>query len=164
MADRSIRTVEVYSHPYEINGQRRLLSVIQDITPGRNLDQGMWHFTQRLEEMVEARAAEARTRTQIILILLVGGLLVTSGAALALALTIRRRKRAEDRLRAFTRDVEAFLAQTSDFVYFKDIESRLRFCSQTLAQITGHASWREMIGKHDREIFPADTARIYYIS
>ena len=160
-ADRSIRTVEVYSHPYEIKGQRFLLSIIQDITPGRNLDQGMWHFTQRLEEMVETRTAEARTRNQIILILLVGGLLITSGAALALALTIRRRKRAEEQLRAFTRDVEAFLAQTSDFVYFKDAESRLRFCSQTLAQITGHASWREMIGKHDREIFPADTARIY---
>ena len=30
-ADRSIRTVEVYSHPYEIKGQRFLLSIIQDI-------------------------------------------------------------------------------------------------------------------------------------
>lgn len=35
------------------------------------------------------------------------------------------------------------------------------FCSQTLANITGHASWKDMIGKHDRDLFPADTAKIY---
>ncbi|MFZ1245453.1 MAG: response regulator, partial [Azonexus sp.] len=51
--------------------------------------------------------------------------------------------------------------QTTDFVYFKDINSRFRFCSQTLADITGHASWRDMIGKHDREVFPPDTAQLY---
>lgn len=61
----------------------------------------------------------------------------------------------------FAVDFEAFLEQTSDFVYFKDQESRFRFCSQTLANITHHASWRDMIGKHDLEVFPPETARIY---
>ena len=74
---------------------------------------------------------------------------------------ITERKQAERKLAEFNRDFEAFLDQTSDFVYFKDANSRFRFCSQTLAQITGHASWHDMIGKHDREVFPPDTARIY---
>jgi len=74
---------------------------------------------------------------------------------------ITDRKQAEKKLADFNRDFEAFLYQTTDFIYFKDAASRFRFCSQTLADITGHASWRDMIGKHDREVFPPDTARLY---
>jgi len=74
---------------------------------------------------------------------------------------ITARNEADAKLQAFSRDFEAFLDQTTDFVYFKDLDSRIRFCSQTLADITGHRSWRDMVGKHDREIFPPDTAKIY---
>lgn len=58
-----------------------------------------------------------------------------------------------------TRDFEGFLQQTTDFIYFKDANSRIRFCSQTLADVTGHVHWRDMVGKMDRDIFPADTAK-----
>lgn len=54
-----------------------------------------------------------------------------------------------------------FLEKTTDFIYFKDQEGRFRFCSQTMADITGHASWRDMIGKHDLDVFPKETAQIY---
>jgi PAS domain S-box-containing protein len=74
---------------------------------------------------------------------------------------ITDRKLAETKLADFNRDFEAFLNQTTDFIYFKDAESRFRFCSQTLADITGHASWRDMIGKNDRDVFPLETARLY---
>jgi hypothetical protein len=74
---------------------------------------------------------------------------------------ITARKQAEAKLQRFSRDFEAFLDQTTDFVYFKDADSRIRFCSQTLAVITGHRDWREMVGKHDREIFPAAMAQVY---
>ncbi|MDD2701502.1 MAG: CHASE domain-containing protein [Sideroxydans sp.] len=74
---------------------------------------------------------------------------------------ITKRKLAEAQLRELNRDFVSFLEYTTDFVYFKDKDSRFRFCSQTLAKITGHASWRDMIGKHDREVFPPDTARVY---
>ena len=67
---------------------------------------------------------------------------------------ITERKKAEQELRELNRDFVIFLENTTDFVYFKDNNSRFRFCSQTLANITGHASWRDMIGKHDLEVFP----------
>lgn len=70
-------------------------------------------------------------------------------------------RKVEEELAAFNRNFEAFLDQTSDFIYFKDINSRFIFCSQTLAAVTGHRNWREMVGKHDREVFPPDTAKIY---
>lgn len=71
------------------------------------------------------------------------------------------RKRIETQLGELNRDFVSFLENTTDFIYFKDKDSRFRFCSQALAKITGHASWRDMIGKHDLEVFPADTAQIY---
>lgn len=74
---------------------------------------------------------------------------------------ITERKVAEQRLQALNRDFIILLESTTDFIYFKDRDSRIRFCSQTMAEITGHQSWRDMIGKHDREIFPEATARIY---
>jgi PAS domain S-box-containing protein len=75
---------------------------------------------------------------------------------------ITQRKLAEIAISELNRDFVAFLENTSDFIYFKDNNSCFRFCSQTLANITGHASWRDMIGKHDRDVFPKDTAQIYY--
>jgi len=59
-------------------------------------------------------------------------------------------------------DFLTLLAHTSDFIYFKDKDSRIRFCSQAMANLCGYRDWREMIGKHDFEIFPEETARIYY--
>ncbi len=72
------------------------------------------------------------------------------------------RRKAEMTLRELNKDFVTLLESTGDYIYFKDQNSRIRFCSQTLANITGHSSWRDMIGKHDLEIFPKDTARIYY--
>jgi hypothetical protein len=60
-----------------------------------------------------------------------------------------------------TRDFLTLLAHTPDFIYFKDRDSRIRFCSQAMASLCGYRDWREMIGKHDLELFPAETARIY---
>jgi PAS domain-containing protein len=75
---------------------------------------------------------------------------------------ISDRKQAQDELNNLNRYFVAFLDNTTDFIYFKDENSRFRFCSQTLANITGHTSWRDMIGKHDLEVFPKETAQIYF--
>ncbi|MBF0257095.1 MAG: PAS domain S-box protein, partial [Gammaproteobacteria bacterium] len=161
LADGEIRSVEVYSHPFAVDGRSLLLSLIHDITPGRNLEQGIWHYQKRLEELVEIQSAEAIAREQQLRHWLTATLVVLSLLTLALALAMYRRRRVEARLHRFSRDFHAFLDQTTDFIYFKDAQSRIRFCSQPLARITGHCNWREMIGKHDRDIFPADTARVY---
>ncbi len=69
--------------------------------------------------------------------------------------------RQHEELRALNLNLEVFLDYTSDFVYSKDINSRFIFCSQTIADLTGHVHWKDMIGKHDSEVFPPDTAAIY---
>lgn len=60
----------------------------------------------------------------------------------------------EERVAEFNRDFEGLLERTSDFVYFKDADGRFRFLSQALAEMAGHASWRELVGRRDVEVFP----------
>jgi diguanylate cyclase (GGDEF)-like protein/PAS domain S-box-containing protein len=74
---------------------------------------------------------------------------------------ITERKRVESKVLELNRDFVSFLDNSRDFIYFKDKDSRFRFASQALASITGHAHWRDMTGKHDLEVFPPETARIY---
>ncbi|MCX6148134.1 MAG: PAS domain-containing sensor histidine kinase [Candidatus Kapabacteria bacterium] len=74
---------------------------------------------------------------------------------------ITERKKVEEELIGLNRNFLIFLENTEDFVYFKDEKSRLVFCSQALAKLVGYVSWRELIGKHDSEIFPEETANIY---
>jgi diguanylate cyclase (GGDEF)-like protein/PAS domain S-box-containing protein len=62
---------------------------------------------------------------------------------------------------AFNTDFGSFLDQTSDFVYFKNHEGRMRFCSQSLAQLFGYGNWRDMVGKLDRDLFPAQSSAMY---
>ncbi len=79
-----------------------------------------------------------------------------------LARTLAKYQGIEEKLVDLNCDFVAFLENTTDFVYFKDADSRIKFCSQTLARSTGYANWRDMIGMHDRQIFPAEAAQTYY--
>lgn len=54
----------------------------------------------------------------------------------------------------------SFLETTPDFVYSKDLDNRFLFSSQSLAKISGHSSWQDMIGKTDYDCFPNETALI----
>jgi len=81
---------------------------------------------------------------------------------LAIKEDITDRKLVEEKIAELNRDFVNFLENTSDFIYFKDINSRFRFCSQTLADITGNASWTDIIGKNAEDIFPAEIARIHH--
>jgi diguanylate cyclase (GGDEF)-like protein/PAS domain S-box-containing protein len=85
-----------------------------------------------------------------------------SGVATLLVLLCAWLYRQRQQLRELNRDFVIFLENTPDFIYFKDVDSRFRFCSQTIAKITGHHSWRDLRGKHDLEVFPDDVARIYH--
>jgi diguanylate cyclase (GGDEF)-like protein/PAS domain S-box-containing protein len=75
---------------------------------------------------------------------------------------ITGRKLNESKVLELNRDFVSFLDNSRDFIYFKDKSSRFRFASQTMANVTGHAHWRDMTGKHDLEVFPPETAKIYY--
>lgn len=65
-------------------------------------------------------------------------------------------------LRRDTRYFQDFLENTSDYIYIKDKNHRFLFLSQAFARLTNHKHWRELIGKTDYDIFPKDTAELYF--
>jgi len=71
-------------------------------------------------------------------------------------------KQAERKINELNLDFISFLENTTDLVYFKDKNLRYRFCSQALANLTGHANWRDIVGKHTLDIFPDQIAQIYH--
>jgi diguanylate cyclase (GGDEF)-like protein/PAS domain S-box-containing protein len=78
-----------------------------------------------------------------------------------IAADITERKQMEEQMRDLNRDFISYLENTHDFIYFKDKNSRYRFCSQSVAKISGHESWRDIIGKHTLEVFPNGTGQVY---
>ena len=58
LASGELRTVEVYSHPYAFNDLTLLISVINDITPGRHQTVEIQHDQQRLADRVALQTAE----------------------------------------------------------------------------------------------------------
>ena len=77
---------------------------------------------------------------------------------------ITERKRTAKQLADFNRDFEAFLNETSDFIYFKDSDGRIRFCSQAMAALANCATWRDMVGKRDADLFSPEIATRYITS
>ena len=74
---------------------------------------------------------------------------------------ITERKQAARQLAEFNRDFEAFLNETTELLYFKDAEGRFRFCSQAMARLTNCATWRDVVGKVDQEVFTPEIAARY---
>lgn len=75
---------------------------------------------------------------------------------------ITRQRLAEDALKTMNKDFVTLLETSTDFLYFKDRDGRIRYCSQSLANITGHKGWRDMVGKRDVEVFPSEAAKVYF--
>ncbi len=74
---------------------------------------------------------------------------------------ITERTRLELELNQLSNDFNAFLENTSDFVYYRDANHRFRFCSNSLAKSVGRDKWQDLVGKDLVEVFPEDTAKHY---
>jgi diguanylate cyclase (GGDEF)-like protein/PAS domain S-box-containing protein len=106
LANGEIRTVEVHSRPYYFNEQNLLFSIINDITPGRHAAQDLWHYQERLEEMVDAQVYELERSRKRQIWLLAGGLLVQALVIIILILNIQRRRQLERERRRTTAELE----------------------------------------------------------
>ncbi len=148
LASGEVRTVEVYSHPFAFDGHRLLLSVIHDITPGRNLEQGMWHYQQRLEELVAQRTAALEARSHWLL----AALLLVTAITAALIFNMLRRKRAEmarklveGELRLQQRRLQSILDGTHVGTWEWNVQT---------GETTFNERWAEIVGYRLEELQP----------
>jgi diguanylate cyclase (GGDEF)-like protein/PAS domain S-box-containing protein len=71
-------------------------------------------------------------------------------------------KHAQTQLDELNKKFVVLLENTSDFIFFKDAQHRFEFSSQTVADINGYASWRDLIGKTSLEVFPEALGSRYH--
>ena len=153
LADGEERTVEVISHPYERGGRQLLLSVINDITEARNLSLGMWHYQDRLEELVAQQTDALTQRSRAILFLLMTGLIITSTIIFALVFMMRKRRKAEQ-------DAKHFKAMADKALFghvVNDLKGNVIYVNEYFAQVHGFTP-NELIGQHV-SIFHTDEQR-----
>ena len=92
LASNEVRTVEVHSRPLVFADKKLLFSMVTDITPGRHQDQELWHYQQKLEEMVDVQVREIKQNKRQQTDILVVGLFVQAVVIAMLALNIRQRR------------------------------------------------------------------------
>lgn len=95
LADGQIRSVEVYSRPFNFDGRLLLLSLVHDITPDRQNQADLWHYQERLEATVDAQTAEISRNRRLLVWLLGLAVILQSVAILALLINRRQRRRLE---------------------------------------------------------------------
>jgi chemotaxis family two-component system sensor kinase Cph1 len=95
LASGEIRSVEVHSRPFEFSGQKLLLSVVHDTTPGQHQEQDLSHYRQRLEEMVDIQVREIEGGRRLQRDSVLFGLLPQAGVIGWLVISIQRRRRLE---------------------------------------------------------------------
>ncbi len=149
LANGDIRTVEVYSHPFDFAGQPRLLSIIHDISAGRDREQGIWHYQKRLEELVEERTAEIRAADRRLIGLLLFGLVLTLVAGLLMWIMTRARQKSEAALQESLRDERQRLQAILDGTHVGTWEWNVQ-----TGETVFNERWAEIIGYTLAELGP----------
>ncbi len=97
MADGTVKTVEVFSVPYQFQGNTYLLSVIHDISKQREFQDDLWYYQNRLEQLVDEQTESIESQWQLIIALLLGGLGTTLFFVFKLKNAVKSQKKsAED--------------------------------------------------------------------
>ena len=93
LADGSLRTVQVSSVPILLDDTPLLFSIVTDINDLRAVQDNLWHYQNRLEEMVDQQVAHLRSKDRFIhrlMIIAIASLILT---ALTLGYLLYRRQR-----------------------------------------------------------------------
>ena len=81
--------------------------------------------------------------------------------AIAVITDVTESQQAETRLRRERNLLRTLIDNMPDFIYIKDTEARFLIANRTLARLTGVESPADLLGKTDRDFFPADLAEKY---
>jgi PAS domain S-box-containing protein len=135
--DEAIRTVEVHSVPLQFDGRTLLHSIIRDISKERGIEQDLWHYQTRLEELVDSQTKRIKQTSRQTIIFL-------SLAAFALILlviyllnTLRKRQMAEADLTISEQRYRTILDNLVDTYYRTDLEGRIVMASPSATALLG---------------------------
>jgi len=157
ISDGTIRTVTVHSVPLDFSGRTLLHSIIQDISKERELQEDLWHYQSRLEDIVDQQTDEIEEKSTLAIYILGGSSTLLVFLVIFLLQALRKNKKAQHELRESEKQQRDLLNNTSSVIYIKDTDGKYVFVNHKFESLF-HLSNSDIIGKTDQDIFPAETA------
>ena len=162
LASGEIRTVEVHSRPYLFRDRQLLYSIINDITPNRHQNADLWHYQERLEQMVDAQVAQIDASRRHQFWILTGALLAQALVITLLIRNIRRRRILEKQRKAASRALEENRSQLEEAQRIARVgswqlaqETRALQCSSQMLKIL------ELSDQQEGEFYKRAMARVH---
>lgn len=152
VAGGSIHTVEVYSVPVTNNDRTLLFSIISDISEDRSRNNGLWHYQNKLEEMVAIQTQELRNKNQQVTYTM--GFSIAILIALLLLLIAVNKKSIASRRRA--EEQEATLN-----IIFDNITDAIIYTDRNRNIVTVNKSAKQIFGYDDQEFKGVSAAVLY---
>ncbi len=138
-ADGSVRSVEVHSTPVNYRGEPALLSIVHDISADVDRQEQLWHYKNRLEEMVDRKSAELasayRASNQWML-----ALIVTLGVSLvAVFFLLLERGAAHRKLRSSELRLREIIFGTNVGTWERNVQTGEAIYNDRWADIVGYS-------------------------
>lgn len=138
LADGSVRTVEVSSVPVKLNRQNYLFSIIKDVNDLRAAEDSLWHYQNRLEEMVDQQLEHLRTKDTFINSLLTAIALSMLATAIALGYMLYRKRKSSEHLLHEKSRLDDIIWGTNAGTWERDFLSDKIEINSRWADITGY--------------------------
>jgi len=147
LADGSVKTVEVHSTPVTYRGKLALMSIIHDISADRKRQQELWHYENRLEEMVDLKSAELASANEAMNRWMLA-LVITLGISLmVVTMLFLERNTAHSRLRSSEQRLREIIFGTNVGTWERNVQT---------GEAVYNERWCEIIGYSLPELAPTD--------
>lgn len=145
IASGEVFTVEVSSVPMRYNDQMLLFSIIRDISAMREAEDALWHYQNKLEEMVEVQLTELQASEHSLRVLLLAIILLLIVGAAGLMVMLQKSKLMGRALTHEKQRLDEVIWSTNVGTWEKYIPS---------GHVVINDRWAEMLGYQLHEVIP----------
>ncbi|WP_231659038.1 MULTISPECIES: sensor domain-containing protein [Pseudoalteromonas] len=135
LASGDMRTVSVYSTPFNVNGKTQLLSVIHDISSQRSLEKELWRYQENLEELIRIQIGEIEKKQSDQLLLAIISIALLCVLLLILSVLATRLRRAKRAAQQDSSKLQAIFDSIDDLLIFAEPNQRISAANKKAQQI-----------------------------
>lgn len=133
-----IKTVEVHSSPYTYQGKDVLISVINDISAQRAMQDDLWHYQTQLEQMVDRQTSKLIENHRLTVTMLVIGIAGLVVLILALVIAVKSQNEAKRQAQNKRQQLDDIIWSTNVGTFEWDIPTGQVQINDRFAQMLGY--------------------------
>jgi len=138
LKNEDIKTVEVHSSPYKYQGKDVLISVINDISAQRAMQDDLWHYQSQLEQMVDRQTSKLIENHRLTVTMLVIGIVGLVVLILALVIAVKSQNEAKRQAQNKRQQLDDIIWSTNVGTFEWDIPTGQVQINDRFAQMLGY--------------------------